>query len=135
MHVAIASMPVRLSGLLQRSTTRWAGSLTKLCASSDRGQRGLGHGGLGRRRAVLAHAGDSPPPSVEIVKARAITSAGHPEEALVVLASIDDTSLDADERALVGLARASALQAAGRSDEYSREIAALASRSATRIWW
>ena len=70
--------------------------------------------------------GTPPPPAVEVIKARATTSAGNQGKRIAVLEQIDEATLDADERALVGLAMANALQTSGHSDEYSRVVQSLA---------
>ena len=86
----------------------------------------LGTGAWGAAVEVVALMPDTtPPPAVEVIKARALASEGRPDDAIAALDSIAVANLDADERALVSLARASALQMAGHSERYWTEVEVL----------
>ena len=88
----------------------------------------LGTGGWGAVVEVVALMPDAtPPPAVEVIKARALTSDGRPEDALAMLSAIDLSNLSPDERGLVSLARASALQMAGHSEQLWQEVEAFGS--------
>ncbi|MFV2063490.1 MAG: BTAD domain-containing putative transcriptional regulator [Chloroflexota bacterium] len=83
----------------------------------------LGTGAWGAAAEVVASMPDTPPPpAVEVIKARALTSSGRPDLAITALAGISEAPLNKDELTLVSLARASALQMAGQSDELWREV-------------
>ena len=56
----------------------------------------------------------TPPPSVEVIKARALVSDGRTDEAIRLLDQVGSTELPPDDRALVNLARASAHQMRGQ---------------------
>ena len=90
----------------------------------------LGTGAWGAAVAVVALMPETtPPPAVEVIKARALTSGGHPDEALELLDSIEPSSLDSDDTTLVALARAAALQRAGRSANYAQVVQGLGALS------
>jgi ATP/maltotriose-dependent transcriptional regulator MalT len=87
----------------------------------------LGTGAWGPVVEVLALMPDTPPPpAVEVIRARALASDGRPDEAVQALDDIDVRELDTDDRALIKLALASALQIAGDSDRYWHAVDALA---------
>ena len=86
----------------------------------------LGTGAWGAAAEVVASMPDTPPPpAVEVIKARALTSSGRPDLAVAALESIAQFPLDVDERSLLSLARASAHQMAGDSDALWREVETL----------
>ncbi len=88
----------------------------------------LGTGGWGAVVEVVALMPDAtPPPAVEVIKARALTSDGRPDDALAMLSAIDLSSLSPDERGLVSLTRASAFQMAGHSEQLWQEVEAFGS--------
>jgi DNA-binding SARP family transcriptional activator len=58
-----------------------------------------------------------------------MTAAGDPADAIAILDAIEDSSMDTDERTLVALAKATALQAAGASDEYASVLKSLGGMS------
>ena len=86
----------------------------------------LGTGAWGAAVEVVELMPDTaPPPAVEVVKARALTSEGRPDDALANLRFIDPSALSPDERGLLSLARASAYQMAGYSELLWQEVEAL----------
>jgi DNA-binding SARP family transcriptional activator len=90
----------------------------------------LGTGSWGAAVAVISLMPNaSPPPAVEVIKARALTAAGDPADAIALLGAIDNNSMDTDERTLVALARASALQAAGNSEAYASVVNSMSGMS------
>ena len=82
----------------------------------------LGAGAWGAAVEVVDLMPDTPPPpAVKVIQARALVSEGYPDEALASGVSNGVTSKPMI-RALVSLARASALQAGGRGAELWREV-------------
>jgi DNA-binding SARP family transcriptional activator len=83
----------------------------------------LGTGAWGAAVEILSLIPDTPPPpAVEVMKARALTSAGRPEAALACLEAMDSASLDPNEQGLLALTRASALQVSGQSIRFWDEV-------------
>jgi DNA-binding SARP family transcriptional activator len=70
--------------------------------------------------------GTTPPPSVEVIKARALVSDGDTEGALALLATLDREQLTAEELGLVALTRAAAYHLDGQGALVTREICELA---------
>lgn len=83
----------------------------------------LGTGAWGAAVQVLDLMPDTtPPPSVEVIKARALVSDGKPDEAIQLLNEVGAKELEDDERALVSLARASAHQTGGHGAALWEEV-------------
>lgn len=86
----------------------------------------LGTGAWGAAAEIIALMPDtSPPPAVEVIRARAMIAEGRPADALSILDILERSGLDETERALVSLARASALQTLGRTTELWDEVVRL----------
>jgi ATP/maltotriose-dependent transcriptional regulator MalT/DNA-binding SARP family transcriptional activator len=66
------------------------------------------------------------PPTVAVVRARALAAGGAPEAALDYLDALASDSLASRERVLVSLARATALHMLGRQDDLWAEVSSLA---------
>lgn len=68
----------------------------------------------------------APPPSVEVIKARALVSDGRPDEAIALLDRLDGGQLNAEERGLLALTRAAAHHIVGNGRRLNSEILELA---------
>ena len=83
----------------------------------------LGTGGWGAVVEVVALMPDAtPPPAVEVIKARALLSHGKTSAALELLRAIDRRQLTPEERGLVGLTSATAFHLEGSMQELESEV-------------
>ncbi len=109
-HYALASLP--------EDAMRVLGS-----AASE----ALGTGAWGAAVEVVALMPDaSPPPAVEVIKARALLSSGKEQAALSLLGRIDRAQLGPEERGLVGLTFATAFHLRGEGASLDQEVGAVA---------
>ena len=128
MHLEIARVAEQTSWLASAKHYALAGAdMESMRVLGSAAGEALGTGAWGTAVEVVALIPDTtPPPAVEVIKARALTSEGRPDEAIANLRRLDRLPLTADEKALVSLARASAFQMAGESDCLWNEVRVLA---------